>query len=508
MQQDHNPAPLPEADLSEAIAAIDLGSNSFHLIVVKVNNGHLQVIDRLRESVRLGEGLTQQKRLDPVVAERALACLERFSQRLRPLPSENIRAVGTNTMRQIHPADDFIGQAERALCHPIEIIAGREEARLVYLGVAHGLAAGDKLRLVVDIGGGSTELIIGQGFTPQQRESLFMGCVSISRRFFPDGRITLRSMLEAELHCAVLIRPVRNLFSKGGWREAIGSSGTIKAIRSVVTAQGWSESGITRESLETLAEHLIEAGHVDRLALKGLSDERRPVFAGGVAVLLAVFRHVGIERMLVSDEALREGLIYDMIGRSQHEDARERTVKSLMDRYGVELPQAERVESSALALFEQVVRPWQLQDPYFPAMLRWAAQLHEIGLTVSHSGFHKHGAYLVENSDLSGFSLQEQHVLASLIRGHRRKFPSNVFEALPSSLVASTKQLCILLRLSVLLHRAHSPVNKPLARLEAEENRLSLVFPENWLDDHPLTRLELEQEADYLGSAGFLLRYS
>ncbi len=508
MQQENTSEALPEADLEEAIAAIDLGSNSFHLIVVKANNGHLQVIDRLRESVRLGEGLREDKRLDPEVAERAIACLQRFSQRLRPLPRENIRAVGTNTMRQIHPADDFIRQAEVALNHPIEIIAGREEARLVYLGVAHGLAAGDDLRLVVDIGGGSTELIIGQGFTPHQRESLFMGCVSITRRFFADGNINAQSMRAAVLACAVQIRPVRNLFSGGGWVEAIGSSGTIKAIRNVVQEQGWSESGITRESLETLAEHLAQAGNIDQLTLKGLSEERKPVFAGGVAVLLAVFRHIGIKQMQVSDEALREGLIYDMIGRSHHEDARERTVNSLITRYAIDEAQAERVEASALALFEQVVRPWQLQDERYPEMLRWAARLHEIGLTVSHSGFQKHGGYLVENSDLSGFSRQEQQVLAALIRGHRRKFPVSVFEALPSDVVHCSKQLCILLRLSVLLHRARSPVVKPLARLEVEENRLSLVFPEHWLEDHPLTQLELVQEAAYLESAGFLLRFS
>lgn len=498
----------PEADFGEAIAAIDLGSNSFHLIVVKVNDGHLQIIDRLRETVRLGEGLTEDKRLDPAVADRAIACLERFSQRLRPLPRANIRAVGTNTLRQIHPADDFIRRAEQALNHPIDIIAGREEARLVYLGVAHGLAVGDDLRLVVDIGGGSTELIIGQGFSPHQCESLFMGCVSISRRFFSDGTITLRALLEAEMHCAVQIRPVRNLFREGGWREAIGSSGTIKAIRNVVIEQGWSESGITLESLESLSAHLIEVGNIADLTLKGLSEERKPVFAGGVAVLLAVFRHIGITRMQVSDEALREGLIYDMIGRSHHEDVRERTVQSLVARYGIDVAQADRVEASAMALFAQVSRPWSMQDERYPAMLRWAARLHEIGLTVSHSQFHKHGGYLVENSDLSGFSRQEQQVLAALIRGHRRKFPASVFETLPSDVVLCTKQLCILLRLSVLLHRAHSPVNKPLARLEAEENRLSLVFPENWLEDHPLTRLELVQEAAYLEAVGFLLRFS
>lgn len=508
MQQENMIEAAPEADLEEAIAAIDLGSNSFHLIVVKVNDGHLQIIDRLRETVRLGEGLTDDKQLDPLVCERAIACLERFSQRLRPLPRRNIRAVGTNTMRQIHPDDTFHRRAERALRYPIEIIAGREEARLVYLGVAHGLAASEQTRLVVDIGGGSTELIVGQGFTPLLRESLFMGCVSVSRRFFPDGNITVEAMREAELACAVQIRPVRNQFKQAGWAEAIGSSGTIKAIHNVVIEQGWSEADITRDALERLALNLIEAGSLAKLSLKGLSEERRPVITGGVAVLLAVFRQLGIERMQISDEALREGIVYDMIGRSHHEDARDRTVKSLIGRYNIDETQGARVESTAMALFEQVIKPWQMEDPRYAAMLCWAAKLHEIGLTVSHSQFHKHGAYLVENSDLSGFSRQEQQVLAALIRGHRRKFPSEIFDELPSDVNLCTKQLCILLRLAVLMHRARSAVVKPKAMLEVTENRLSLVFPDSWIQHHPLTRTELAQEACYLESAGFLLRFS
>ncbi|MCG8035693.1 MAG: exopolyphosphatase [Candidatus Thiodiazotropha taylori] len=498
----------PEADLEEAIAAIDLGSNSFHLIVARVNDGHLQIIDKMKEMVRLGEGLTADKRLDPVVAERALSCLNRFSQRLRPLPPENIRVVGTNTMRQIHPADNFQGLAEKALNHPIEIIAGREEARLVYLGVAHGLAADNDKRLVVDIGGGSTELIIGQGYQPLERESLHMGCVSMSRRFFPDGKITNQSMAAVMLACAIEIRPVRNEFRDGDWNRAIGSSGSIKSIRNVVIEQGWSESGITRESLQKLTDHLIEVGSVDALSLKGLSEERKPVFAGGVAVLSAVFEHIGIDHMEVSSEALREGLIYDMIGRSQDEDARERTLKTLIKRYNVDQDQSNRIEETAHSLLEQVKRSWQLDVPKYSAMLTWAAQVHEIGLTVAHSQFQKHGAYLIENSDLSGFSRQEQRVLSAMVRGHRRKFPSSVFEQLPSEVVTCTKHLCILLRLAVLSHRARSPVAKPIPRIEAEDNRISLVFPEDWIEHHPLTRAELEQEANYLEAAGFLLRFS
>ncbi|MCU7905793.1 MAG: exopolyphosphatase [Candidatus Thiodiazotropha sp. (ex Epidulcina cf. delphinae)] len=502
------PEQIPEANLEEAIAAIDIGSNSFHLIVARVTGGHLQIIDKMREMVRLGEGLTTDKRLDPLVAERALNCLKRFSQRLRPLPAENIRVVGTNTMRQIHPADNFHGLAEKALLHPIEIIAGREEARLVYLGVAHGLAAGDEKRLVVDIGGGSTELILGRGYEPDERESLHMGCVSISRRFFANGKITAQSMRKAELACALEIRPVRYEFRDGGWSRVIGSSGTIKSIGNLVMEQGWSESGITRNSLERLSRRLIDAGSVDKLSLKGLTEERKPVFAGGLAVLSALFEHIGIERMEVSSEALREGLIYDMIGRSRHEDARELTLKTLQRRYNVDKAQADRVETTALALLNQAERPWNLDNPRYYAMLAWAARVHEIGLTVSHSQFQKHGAYLLENSDLSGFSRQEQRALSAMVRGHRRKFPSTVFDNLPSDLVTCTKRLCILLRLSVLNHRARSSAARPIPRLEVEEKRISLVCPEGWIKHHPLTRAELQQESQYLESAGYLLRFS
>jgi exopolyphosphatase/guanosine-5'-triphosphate,3'-diphosphate pyrophosphatase len=411
-------------------------------------------------------------------------------------------------MRQIHPDDNFHELAQKALLHPIEIIAGREEARLIYLGVAHGLAAGDETRLVVDIGGGSTELIIGQGYNPHERESLHMGCVSISRRFFPEGKITAQAMRDAELACSLEIRPVRYEFRDGDWTRAIGSSGSIKSIGNVILQQGWSETGICCESLERLKRTLIDAGNIDKLSLKGMSEERKPVFAGGLAVLSTIFEQIGIEHMEVSSEALREGLIYDMVGRSQQEDARERTLKTLMRRYDVDHDQVKRVAATALALLEQVKRAWNLSEPRHKAMLSWAAKMHEIGLTVSHSQFQKHGAYLLEKSDLSGFSIQEQKVLAALVRGHRRKFPNAIFEALPKDVVNCTKLLSILLRLSVLTHRARSEVAKPIPRLEVEDHKISLVFPEDWITHHPLTRKELEQEARYLESAGYLLRFS
>ncbi|MEN8175800.1 MAG: exopolyphosphatase [Pseudomonadota bacterium] len=497
---------LPTSEIPEHVAAVDLGSNSFHLIVARVENGQLKVIDRLREMVRLGEGLDANKQLIPDVEARALGCLERFGQRLRALPRGTVRIVGTNTLRQVRDSDNFLKAAETALGHPVEIIAGREEARLVYLGVAHGLA-GHEMRLVVDIGGGSTELIIGEGFDPQYMESLYMGCVSMSRRFFPKGKVSKKAMDAAVLAGRVEMRPVYSQFGTDQWQVAVGSSGTIKAIRNIVQSAGWSEEGITPASLKKLRRALVDAGHVDRVKLEGLTDERRPVLAGGVAVLSAVFKSLNIDRMHVSEEALREGLLYELLGQIRHEDVRERTVDSLIKRYGIDERQARRVEICATSLLVQVARDWDLMDGEWAEMLSWAARLHEIGVAVSHSAFHKHGAYLVANSDLSGFSRQQQRLLAALIRTHRRRFPREVFEALPERFSASAERLGILLRLAVLLYRGRSPLGKPQLFLDVRETDISASFPKGWLKEHPLTEAELAVEARYLKDAGFELKY-
>ncbi|NBC48871.1 MAG: exopolyphosphatase [Gammaproteobacteria bacterium] len=510
---DRNPDPQVRAAAPEAptppdsFAAVDLGSNSFHLLVARLDGGTLQVIDRYKEMVRLGEGLTEDKQLLPEVAERALACLERIGQRLRGVAPDNIRVVGTNTLRQLRAETGFVEQAERLLDHPIEVIAGREEARLIYLGVAHGLAIGDEKRLVVDIGGGSTELIVGQGFQATLRESLHMGCVSISRRYFPNDKITAKAMDKAELACALEIRPVRELFRQSGWSTATGSSGTIKAIASVLAAEGWSEDGITLEGLARLRDAMIDCGKVSALAFKGLSDERRPVFAGGVAVLRAVFQHLGVQQMRASDQALREGLIYEMDGRVHHEDVRERTVATLCRRFETDPEHSGQVRATALELHAQLREPWSLGHENHPKMLGWAAELHEIGLAVSHSQYQKHGAYLLRNADLSGFTRQEQDVLAALVLGHRRKFPVDTFAELPQPARECGRRLAILLRLAVLMHRGRSAKANPRPQVSTDDENLSLRFPPDWLDDHPLTRLEFEEEAARLAPAGIRLDF-
>jgi len=492
----------------ETIAAIDLGSNSFHMIVVRVINEEIQIIDRIREMVRLGAGLDENRELSLEARIRALACLSRFGQRLRELPPGNVRAVGTNALRQAKQADGFLTQAETALGHPIEVIAGHEEARLVYLGVAHDLAADNNQRLVVDIGGGSTELIIGKQFDIQLRESLYMGCVNFSQRHFSCGEITTEAMEAAELAAALELRPIRRSYRHLGWQSAIGSSGTIRSIAAVVQHAGWSKEGITLAALHQLQEQLVTAGHTDKLTLEGLSQERQAVFPGGVAVLLAIFKALHLDKMLVSEQALREGLLYDKLGRIRHEDVRERTILSLCKRYHLDLKHAQHVETTANKLFTQASQAWALTKASQLDILCWATRIHELGLTISHNQFHKHGAYLVENSDLSGFSRQEQMLLAALVRGHRRKFPLEAFELLPTANRESAKRLCILLRLAILLHRGRSTEKRPFIGLTVEENSLELTFPEGWLKRHPLTKMELRQEEVRLEEAGFTLNYN
>ncbi len=496
-----------EPNAPESIAAVDLGSNSFHLIVAQPHNGHMRVLDRLRETVRLAAGLDERNRLSAEARERALDCLRRFGQRLKDMPSGSVRVVGTNTLRKARNAGDFIEEAAAALGHPIEIIAGREEARLIYLGVSHSLPDAPDNHLVVDIGGGSTEVIIGKRFEALHRESLYMGCVSYSGSFFPNGRLTASAMRKAVLAARLELEPVEADYRRIGWSDAVGASGTVKAVRQVVEQNGWSEAGITHSSLLRLSEAMVKAGHVDRLDLKGLKEERRPVFAGGVAVLLALFEALEIETMQVSDWALREGVLYDLIGRIRHEDVRERTISTMAERYKVDGEQAQRVEKTAQALLERVADVWELDDDGAENLLGWAARLHEIGLAVAHSQHHKHSAYLLENSDMPGFSRQEQQWLALLVRSHRRKFPGGLFKGLSSGTATRLNRLAVLLRLAVALRRSRSESLPTEIGIAVEGKSVTLQMPERWLNAHPLTRAELEIEAGYLKAAKYRLEF-
>ncbi|GAB6040617.1 exopolyphosphatase [Endothiovibrio diazotrophicus] len=484
----------------DRVAAVDLGSNSFHMIVAREADGQLHVLDRLKEMVQLGAGLDDRNRLTEEAQNRAIDCLARFGERLRGMAPGSVRAVGTNTLRMARNSGDFLARAEAALGHPIEIIAGREEARLIYLGVSHTVPPAPGRRLVMDIGGGSTEFIIGRDFEPLERESLHMGCVSMSRLFFPDGELTARAFESAELAARLQLRAIEAAYKELGWETAIGASGTILAVDEAIRLNGLSEEGITLPALEALTARMIEAGRPENLGFTGVNPLRAPVFAGGVAVLGAAFRSLEIGRMQVSEGALREGAVYDLLGRIHHEDVRERTIARLSERYHISENQARRVEHTALECLRQVAEPWELDDPQSAHLLGWAARLHELGLAIAHTRYHRHGAYLVENSDLRGFSRTEQRALGVLIYGHRRRLPFSRIEECSPERRRDILRLCILLRLAVLLHRSRQDEPLPPFTLTAnpEKNTLRLHFPEEWLAQQPLTLADLRQEAEYL----------
>jgi exopolyphosphatase/guanosine-5'-triphosphate,3'-diphosphate pyrophosphatase len=492
----------------ETYVAVDLGSNSFHMIVANYSDDRLQVIDKLKEMVRLASGLDAGNNLTDDAAAKAIQCLERFGQRIREIPLRNVRAVGTNTLRKARNGPAFLRAAHRALGHRIEIISGLEEARLVYLGVAHFMYHESEKRLVVDIGGGSTEVIIGRGFQHLDMESLYMGCVSITQRFFEDGQITAKKMRKAILAARQELEIIEARFKKTGWSTAIGSSGTNLCIHDIIRNQSWSDSGITAAGLERLKAALIDTGDINKVNLEGLPEQRRPVFAGGVAILCAVFEALQIERMVVSDGALREGLLHDLLGRLHDQDIRDKTIDDLGQRYAIDREQAQRVEDSVRQLFNKAREPWSLSRDADLKLLTWSARLHELGMAVAHAQHHKHGAYLISNSDMPGFSNQEQQKLAMLVRSHRRKFPQpEELAAIPQEELPGVMRLCILLRLAVLLNRGRSSSDLARIRISPDENSLSLKFPKDWLVKRPLTLADLETEAEFLQAIKFSLTF-
>lgn len=495
-------APSAEAPPPRRLAAIDLGSNSFHLLVTNYQDGSLQVVARLGEKVQLAAGLDDDGNLDETTMQRALACLSRFAPYLADIEPGDLRVVGTNALRDAANSQTLIERAEALLGSRIEIIAGREEARLIYLGAAHALAEEGR-RLIVDIGGGSTEFIIGERFEPLALESLRMGCVTFTQRFLADGELSGKRMRKMELAALSELANIRRPYQRLGWDDPVGSSGTIKAAAAVLHAAGDTPEGvITRDGLLALRERLIKCKRLDRVSMEGLKPDRARVFPAGVAVLCAIFEAFDLACMRYSDGALREGVLYDMVGRNSPEDSRFKTLENLERRYAVDDRQAGNVAATADALLDQVRDAWALDDDQ-ARFLNWASRLHEIGLAISHSQFHRHGAYLLEHSDLAGFSRPEQRLLAFLVRAHRRKFPLKEWQALPESEQRPHARLARLLRLAVLLNHARPEQPPAVPRLEARGDELRLWHA---ADEEPtLLGNDLEQEAAYQQAAGFTL---
>lgn len=477
----------------DTFAAVDLGSNSFHLLVARRSHGELRVLDRIKETVRLGGGLDDEGNLDRETRDQAIDCLARFGQRLRGIPDSNIRAVGTQTFRRMRKANRFLKEVETALGCPVDIIEGREEARLIYMGVSQGVAGHEERRLVIDIGGGSTELVIGEGLETLEMESLQFGCVSLTKWYFGSGKISRKRWEKARRAVLVELQELQIRYTSLGWQSAIGSSGTIRAITAVCQDRGWCERNITPSSIAAMRDELLRFGHVETIDFPVMSERRRSVIAGGLVILSAVFEALGIQEMIASDFALREGALHDLLGRLEHRDPRDKTIKAFTSRYGVDEPQAERVSATAIEAFRQISHSLALTQSH-EQMLKWAAELHETGLSISHSHYQENSGYLVEKSDMAGFSRQEQLLLAALVRYHRRSIPRSFTDGIPERLHAPLRSLLFCIRFAWILCRTRDNEAIPSFSLDLNDGELLARFDSSWVTSHPLTITDLDLE--------------
>ena len=488
------------------LAAIDLGSNSFHLMVAKAEFGELRPVHALAEKVQLGETDDSGLLTDSAIA-RGLACLERFKQLVDSTSPDKLRIVGTNALRRAKNRQAFIDPAEQIIDAPIDVIYGREEARLIYLGVAHTLSDDANTRLVIDIGGGSTEFILGERFEPKKLESLQMGCVSYGRHYLPEGLIHRDGFTAAYHRARIEVSHIRRSYQSNLWQEAVGSSGTLRAIEALITAAGWRESGIDRDSLEKLKETLLTFKHSDDINLEGLSDTRKSVVTSGLAITLGIFDGLQIQEMRTSTGALREGVIYDLIGRFSHEDVRTRSVSAMQQRYSADQTIADLVCRRVGLLALAISNEWHLSKSEVD-LLTWAAALHEIGVAVSQKNYAQHSAYLVLNSDLPGFAQQDQEIMATLISALRGKIRLDALDAIPDRKRQNVARMMVLLRLAVILKHVEEVESIPDLAVCAKGETLTLTYPKDWGEAHPLTIWEILQSESSFTRLGIALTLS
>ncbi|WP_394515994.1 exopolyphosphatase [Pantoea sp. SGAir0430] len=489
----HKSTPKPQE-----FAAIDLGSNSFHMVIARVVDGAMQVLGRLKQRVHLADGLDAQNRLSEEAMERGLSCLALFAERLQGFSAANVTIVGTHTLRIASNAEEFLQRAAEVIPYPIEVISGNEEARLIFMGVEHTQPEKGR-KLVIDIGGGSTELVIGEDFEPQLVESRRMGCVSFANLYFPKGEISQENFRRARLAAAQKLETLAWQYRLQGWQYALGASGSIKAACEVLLAMGEKEKRVTPENLDMLVSEVLKHKSFAALSLPGLSDERKAVFVPGLAILCGVFDALAIRELRLSDGALREGVLYEMEGRFRHQDIRSRTAQSLANHYAIDSDQARRV----LETTEQLYSQWleqnpKLANPQLTALMKWAALLHEVGLTINHSGMQRHSAYILQNSNMPGFNQDQQMLLATLVRFHRKAVKQ---DEMPRFTLFKKKQflpMIFLLRLGTLLNNQRQATTRPdTLKLSTDDGHWTLTFPAGFLSQNTLVQLDLEREQAY-----------
>ena len=483
---------MPDLDSTGLLAAIDLGSNSFRLEICQAGAGQLQRVEYLKDTVRLGAGLAETRLLDDAAMSRGWASVARFAERVRDLEPRAVRAVATATLREALNRDVFLARAQSLLGLPIDVISGHEEARLIYGGVAHYLPDNDEKRLVFDIGGRSTELILGRGRSPRVVESYGVGSVELSLRYFADGRIGTRSFNAARVAAQAVLEGSQGLLANERWDAVYGASGTVGAVSDVLRAEGLTDGTITAAALDALVRRLVDAGHVEKVVLSGLKDDRRPVIGGGVAIVRALFDLLNLERMAPTRGALRHGVMIEMLDRdAPARDIRTASVQRLQRQFAVDVVQAQRVTDMALWLFAAVQPQPDQRLQRAVAMLRCAAALHEVGMAVSHEGHHRHGEYIVRHADAAGFADHQLERLATLVllqRGGLRKGE----QSLASDAVLRDQALALRIAI-VLCHARRDPAPGEL-RLGHKSGGWLLAIDTAWADAHPQSIHLLREE--------------
>lgn len=493
------------------VAAIDLGSNSFHMIIARIINGSIQVLSRLKQKVQLAEGLDENNVLSQEAIARGVNCLALFAERLQGFAVENVNVVGTFTLRTAVNNDEFLREAKKVFPYPINIITGQTEAKTIYAGVSHTQPEMGR-KLVIDIGGGSTEMIIGEGFHPLIAESRHMGCVSFAKKFFPNGKVSADNFYQAKQSAVNKIEDLAFEYRRLGWQSVLGSSGTIKTVYQVI-AENFDPNGvITQQRITQLIEKVLQVSHFDELHLDGLNEDRVDVFIPGLAILSAVFDTFSITEMRYSDGALREGVMYSLEKNFQVSDIRQRTALSLAEQFNLDLAQSERVYQSAKLLSKQY-QYWQsskLKDEMIDILL-WAARLHEVGIVINHKGLQKHSAYILQNMELPGFDKEQQRLLATLVRYQINGIKLSDFSKLSRYDTQDILTLIRLLRLAILLNKSRQATvfsDKIQLKIDRTLKQWSLQFESSYLTQNPLIKHDLIAENKLLRELELELNFS
>lgn len=474
-------------------AAVDLGSNSFRLHIGRHDGDAMRIIKSAREPIRLAAGLDAKGNLTESAMQAAVQCLQNFAQLLAGYKLDAVRVVATNTMRIARNASAFLPRAEEAIGYPIEIISGEEEGRLIYMGVASTLATSNERRVVVDIGGGSTEVILGQGQEIERVESFSIGNVKQSLSFFIDGRIDGPSFDAAILSARSYFEDAAQTYHPQYWTNAYGSSGTIRSISDAIAKNGLGDGTITQKSLNALRARLIEFGHTSRIDLLGMRPDRAAVIAGGLAILIGIMTELGIERMTAIEAGLRVGVLWDLQWRATKRDRRDQAVHQFLQRFHVNEGRGKRVAEMATMLYTQLKPGQDLYSRY----LFWASLLHEAGLSVSQSGYHKHGAYLIANADLPGFTTREQKVMSTLILGQKGNL-RKISEALSEPDFAKA---ILAMRLAVLFLHSRVEVDLSMLRIRMK-GKIELELKKHWVTHHPTVAFWLAKETEAWADMG------